>query len=195
MKTTPQTDAAGTKNDSTGASTEQPSVIVSPELLADGATQDGGTPKVEKIEELPQPPLQAAVGATGDATAQAASATAPTANADNGADAGKDDEDKLPTNDGKGLKYGLMVAAILGVIGLFGIAFVVARNSVGPATSVAPPATAPAPADPLPLPEVRTPAPRLIDATGCRAGQYRVEGNQLVFTNCATLQLAEPTAR
>ncbi|HSD12023.1 MAG TPA: hypothetical protein VLC10_00555 [Patescibacteria group bacterium] len=195
MKTTPQTDATGTKNDSNGTSTEQPSVIVSPELLADGATQDGGTPKAEKTEEMPQPPLEATAGPVGDATAQTASTTAPTANADTGADAGRDEEDKLPTNDGKGLKYGLMAAAILGVIALFGIAFVVARNSVGPATSVTAPATAPAPAAPLPLPEVRTPAPRLIDATGCRPGQYRVEGNQLVFTNCATLQLAEPPAR
>ncbi len=207
---TPQTDTAatGTTNDSSAnGKAELPSVIVDPAVMADGA--NAGTPKVEKTEEMPQPPVAANAAAdladagttgNGDASAQTAQtpAGAPTATADNGADAGKDEEDKLPVNDGKGLKYGLMAAAILGVIGLFAIAFVVARNSVpAPAPSIAVPAQgAPSPAGPLPtLPEVRTPAPRLIDATGCRPGQYRVEGNQLVFTNCATLQLAEPPAR
>lgn len=211
MKTTPDTDAAGTKNDSTAnGKGELPSVIVDPAILADGAKND--TPKVEKTEEMPQQPLNegaatdaAAAGNAGDATAQGAtadasngSAAAPTASADNGADTGKDDEDKLPVNDGKGLKYGLMAAAILGVIGLFAVAFVVARNSVSaPAPSIAVPASgATSPGAPLPtLPEVRTPAPRLIDATGCRPGQYHVDGNQLVFTNCATLELAAPPAR
>lgn len=212
MKTTPDTDTAGTKNDSTAnGKGDLPSVIVDPAVMADGAT--GDTTKVEKTEEMTQPPVlegaaandAAAAGTTGDATAQAATAgaptapsAAPTASADNGADTGKDEEDKLPINDGRGLKYGLMAAAILGVIGLFGVAFVVARNSVSaPAPSISVPASgATSPGAPVPtLPEVRTPAPRLIDATGCRRGQYRVEGNQLVFTNCATLELAEPAAR
>ncbi|MEY4744146.1 MAG: hypothetical protein RL272_91 [Candidatus Parcubacteria bacterium] len=213
MKTTPQNDAAtGTKNDSKDA-TDLPKVIVAPELLAEGAA--ASDPKVEKAEGTQLPAAEgattdAAAGAAGDTVADTGSgirdtvvdqqppaAQTQTASADNGADAGKgDEEDDLPVNDGRVLKYGLMAAAILGVIALFGVAFVVARNSVGTPASATAPASAPATAaGPLPLPEVRTPAPRLIDATGCRRGQYRVEGNQLVFTNCATLELAEPPAR
>lgn len=200
MKTTPDTDTTGTKSDANGKN-DLPSVIIDEAALkGDGAA--AGTPKVEKTEEMTQPPVvegtadASAAGTAGDPTAP--TATAPTATADNGADAGKDEEDKLPVNDGKGLKYGLVAAAILGVIALFGVAFVVARNSVSsPAPQIAVPTTgAASPGAPVPtLPEVRTPAPRLIDATGCRRGQYRVEGNQLVFTNCATLELAEPPAR
>jgi hypothetical protein len=94
-------------------------------------------------------------------------------------------------NDGRTLKYGLAAAAILGVIALFGVGYAVVRNSSATTPTVVVPASAPA-APVSTLPEVRTPAPRLIDATGCRRGQYRIEGNQLVFTNCATLELSEP---
>jgi len=178
----------GTQNESNGA--EDPKVVIDPSVLAEAqgaapeaAADTADTAKVEKTEAMPIAPV-----ASGSAGGNAAPPPADKA--------GEGDDDPLPINDGKTLKYGLAAAAVLGVIALFGVGFMVVRNSA-PATTptvVLPaPASAPGASPTVPtLPEVRTPAPRIIDATGCRRGQYRLEGNQLVFTNCATLELSEP---
>ncbi|HTK05088.1 MAG TPA: hypothetical protein VL500_05875 [Candidatus Eisenbacteria bacterium] len=180
------------KADANGKS--EPTVVVDQSVLDEAAAATGaattGTPTVEKTEAMPIPPV--ATAPAGDtAVPPAASPTAPAA--------GKDDDDdaQVPLNDGRNLKYGLGALGVLAIIGLFIVGYMVLRNSAPTPTVVIPaPASAPvagaAPA--ATLPEVRTPAPRLIDATGCRRGQYRIEGNQLVFTNCATLELSE-TAR
>ena len=150
-------------------------VQVDPALLEEAAAAErAAAATAGKTDETPAVPHEAA--------------------ADKGGETVDDDEPQLPVKGGKWLTNGLIVAAILGVIALFGVAFVVVRNTASSPAVVVP--SAPVPAAPLStLPEVRTPAPRLIDASGCRRGQYRIEGNQLVFTNCATLELAEPPAR
>lgn len=194
MKTTPDTQTDATGSTTNGA----PSTVqVDPSLLAEAdaaKTKVDGAPVTDdagKTAEIPVQPAAAAAGNPGDG-----GATQP------GASDKDDDEPQLPVGSGKGLKYGLIAAAVLGVIALFAVAFAVVRNNATTSSSptVAVPSPSPAvPAAPVAplstLPEVRTPAPRLIDASGCRRGQYRIEGNQLVFTNCATLELAEPPAR
>ena len=204
MSTTPQNDSVGTStsNGTSNGSSDEPKVIIDPAVLADGAQT---TDKVEKTESMPaQPDAATATGTDGSAAAPAAgsspadpAATLPAANAS------KDDEDeepKLPTNDGRTLKYGLAAAAIVGAIGLFVIAYAFVRNNAPTATPtvVVPSAPAGVTAPVAPgavVPEVRTPAPRRIDATGCTRGQYVIEGNELVFRNCALLELADPASR
>lgn len=198
---TQQNDTVSTSTESNPADANgksEPTVIVEQSVLDEAAAAAAGTTgseptdtaKVEKTEAMPIPPIAAS------APAPDAAVPPPAAPA-----AGKvdDDEDaKVPLNDGRNLKIGLGVLALLAVAGLFLVGFLVLRNSgastaptvVIPAAPAAAGASEPAPA--ATLPEVRTPAPRLIDATGCRRNQYRIEGNQLVFTNCATLELAEP---
>lgn len=85
-----------------------------------------------------------------------------------------------------------MGALVLAAYLLIGATSSTRGGSASPEAPAAPPPVA-APSVGT-LPEVRVPAPRLIDAHNCRAGQYRIEGTQLVFTNCATVTLHEPTA-
>lgn len=202
MSTTPQNDSVGTSN-SNGSSTgnDEPKVIIDPAILADGAQASS---KVEKTEQMPvQPDATTASTSDGTADASAAAGSSPADPAATlpAANASKDDEDeepKLPTNDGRNLKFGLAAAAIVGAIGLFVIAYAFVRNTPATTTVVVPSAPAGVTAPVAPgavVPEVRTPAPRRIDATGCTRGQYAIEGNELVFRNCALLELAEPAGR
>lgn len=209
MSTTPQNDSVGTNtsNGTSNGSSDEPKVIIDPAVLAEGAQDTSG--KVEKTEPMPAQPDAAAATGAGDGstvTPPAASSSpdpATTAPADNAGKVEEDEEPKLPTNDGRMLKYGLAAAAIVGAIGLFVIAYAFVRNSAPTATTApvpvvvqSAPAGATAPAVPgAVVPEVRTPAPRRIDATACTRGQYVIEGNELVFRNCALLELAEPAGR
>lgn len=206
MSTTPQNDTVGssTSNGSSNGTGDEPKVIIDPAILADGAQDTSG--KVEKTEPMPAQP-DATTASTSDGTAgaptAAGSSPADPAATMPAANASKDDEDeepKLPTNDGRNLKYGLAAAAIVGAIGLFVIAYAFVRNNAPTATPtvVVPSAPAGVTAPVAPgavVPEVRTPAPRRIDATGCTRGQYVIEGNELVFRNCALLELADPAGR
>lgn len=195
MSTTPQNDSVGTStsNGTSNGSSDEPKVIIDPAVLADGAQT---TDKVEKTEPMPaQPDAATATGTDGAAADPAATLPATNASKDD-----EDEEPKLPTNDGRTLKYGLAAAAIVGAIGLFVIAYAFVRNNAPTATPtvVVPSAPAGVTAPVAPgavVPEVRTPAPRRIDATGCTRGQYVIEGNELVFRNCALLELAEPAGR
>lgn len=204
MSTTPQNDSVGTStsNGSSNGTSDEPKVIIDPAVLADGAQDTSG--KVEKTEPMPAQPDATASPSDGTAAAPAATGSSTdAATTQPAANAGKDEEDeepKLPTNDGRNLKYGLAAAAIVGAIGLFVIAYAFVRNNAPTATPtvVVPSAPAGVTAPVAPgavVPEVRTPAPRRIDATACTRGQYVIEGNELVFRNCALLELAEPAGR
>jgi hypothetical protein len=202
----PNTASTGTpSSDASKTVVDEPKVIIDPSIAADGAQPAGTVPKTEPMEQQPDlTSTSSASSAPANEPVQAPSvdASATTASAPAGAPAGgnsaaDDEEPQVPLKTGKYAKIGLVAAAVAGVAGLFLVAFLLLKGGEGGQAPVVvvPPRSTSASAGTAPaatLPEVRTPAPRRIDATGCTRGQWSIEGNELVFRNCAQLELAEP---